>query len=153
MALILVTTGLVSGPADVPPNARSDDKPFLINTGKLSYAEEATLADGSVYVVATFVDAPISVILFDQTLDKLRAVDPRLAVVWTADVTSPDDAPPDARVKSKRCLVGLDHITYAETFSLASTEVYVAAYLHGSDRVVDIFEQTLESIVALSKGT
>jgi hypothetical protein len=151
MPLICVTTGRVTGADEPPPNARADDKPYLINTSKLAYAEEGTLADGKVYVTASFVDDPVNTILFGQSLDSLRAVDPRLIVVWTARVTDATEAVPDARVDNKRCIVGLDHVTYAETRSLASTEVYLVAYLHGAERVVYIFEKTLESIIALSK--
>lgn len=73
-----------------------------------------------------------------------------LICVWTADCQSPDDIAPAVRANSQRCLVHTDLISYAIEQTLASTEVYVTAYLTNGT-VVNIFEQTLDSILLLSK--
>ena len=78
-----------------------------------------------------------------------------LIAVWTADCQSPDpDASPPtpaARMNSQRCLVHTDRIVYAVEAKVELTgEVYVVAQL-SNNTVVNIFEQTLDSLRDLSK--
>ena len=78
-----------------------------------------------------------------------------LVCVWTADCQSPDpDAVPPApaaRMNSQRCLVHTDAIVYAVEDKVELTgEVYVVAQL-SNNTVVNIFEQTLDSLRDLSK--
>jgi hypothetical protein len=74
-----------------------------------------------------------------------------LICVWTADCQSPDDASPTVRANSQRCLVHTDAIVYATEATVGLTgEVYVVAYL-SNNTVVNIFEQTLDTLVVLSQ--
>jgi hypothetical protein len=74
-----------------------------------------------------------------------------LVCVWTADCQSPDDASPTVRANSQRCLVHTDAIVYATEATVGLTgEVYVVAYLR-NNTVVNIFEQTLDSLRELSQ--
>ena len=78
-----------------------------------------------------------------------------LVCVWTADCQSPDpDAvplAPTARMNSQRCLVHTDAIVYAVEATVELTgEIYVVAQL-SNNTMVNIFEQTLDSLRDLSK--
>jgi hypothetical protein len=54
------------------------------------------------------------------------------------------------RANSKRCGIWLEQIAYAEERAITSGEVYVFATLTNNTSIY-IFEQTLDSLVVLSK--
>lgn len=74
-----------------------------------------------------------------------------LLCVWNADILSPDDVAPPVRVNNRRCLIHTDQISFATEETLASGEVYVIAQM-ANQTTINIFEQTLDSILAQSKG-
>jgi hypothetical protein len=73
-------------------------------------------------------------------------------VVWTADIDQADENSPAIRVNSRRCGIWLEQVAYAEERAITSGEVYVFATMT-NDTTLYIFEQTLDSLRELSKGT